>query len=153
MLAKPWWWLLASIAHFLLHHGFTTKHTDGLVCLPPSNRAVRVKSEASKSKDTYRSTAITAALAAAHGHHTAAAAEATAAVALPIVGESDFSSTLDSMYCPAFPAGTAKARSLQNRSNNLVRTNVFAHVPVTYILGQISGLFCPLEPQQASGRI
>ena len=46
-------------------------------------------------------------------------AEATAA----LVGESDFSSILYYvlLYCPALPAaGTAKARSLQNRSNNLV---------------------------------
>ena len=108
MLAKPWWWLLASIAHFLLHHGFTTKHTDGLVCLPPSNRAVRVKSEASKSKDTSSSSAAIA---------TRDRAEATATLRAGKV-----ISPPHSMYCPALPAaaGTAKARSLQNRSNNLV---------------------------------
>ena len=81
-----WWWWRLCATHFLFR-GFTTKCTDGLVCLPPSNRAVRVKSEASKSKDTNNSTA------------TAALAEATAAA---LVGESDFSSIL-CYYCTAQP--------------------------------------------------
>ena len=85
-----WWWLCAT--HFLFR-GFTTKCTDGLVCLPPSNRAVRVKSEASKSKDT-RTTAPPPLLSQA----ATADAEATAA----LVGESDFSSILY-YYCTAQP--------------------------------------------------
>ena len=84
-MVPPWWWLLA-IAHFLLHRGFTTKRTDGLVCLPPSNRAVRVKSEASKSKDT-NSSSSTAIAAAARGRGHCRGNSSTSR-------ESDFSSTL-----------------------------------------------------------
>lgn len=104
-----WWWLCAT--HFLFR-GFTTKCTDGLVCLPPSNRAVRVKSEASKSKDTNNSTA-TAALASGHGRCRGNSSTSR--------GKWFLLHSLLLLYCPALPAaGTAKARSLQNRSNNLV---------------------------------